>query len=322
MKKTKKRLEALGHGIFYLFILAGGQRLAYLMLFPVVMVYVIASRRIHRRCAPYLRRRFPEAGRLARFFHAYRLVLSFARVLVDRAWLGLRRNAALEGELAGAADLVRALEEGRGLVLVTAHVGNWQTAFSGVDRLCPGVRINSLMHYAGEEAARHFFGLKGSPPPFNIIRNDGFMGGMVEATAALSRGEVVMVMADRWVGGPAVETGFLGDAARFPVSPYALAVATGAPVAVLFAAKTGMRSCSLRVYDLFRPERGRGRGADRFAAAAARFARALERYLGRHPYQWYNFFDFWAGEPGSRGTQNTRKNNGITETGTQGDHHP
>jgi len=317
----KKRLEALGHGIFYFFLLAGGLPFAYLMLFPVVMVYVIASRRIHRLASPYIRRRFPDAGPGMRFFHVFRLVLSFARVLVDRAWLGLRRGAALTGDFDNSGVLLDALEEGRGLVLVTAHVGNWQTALSHIDLL--ETRVNSLMHYAEEEVAKHFFDLRGEKPSFNIIRNDGFMGGMIEASAALSRGEVVMVMADRWAGGPAVEVDFLGSRARFPAAAYGLAAATGVPVAVLLAAKTGMRSYSLHVWDIFHPERNRSEGPRQFEASAARFACALERYVERYPYQWYNFFDFWAaGSAAVAGETAKRNGNGKTQGRTQGDNHP
>jgi len=304
--ELKKRLEQLGHGIFYLFLLAGGQLAAYLLLFPVIMVYVSTSRKIHRLVNPYVRRRFPGAGSGARLLHAFRLVLSFGRVLVDRGWLGLRRGARLKGDFDNSDVLIEALKEGRGLVLLTTHVGNWQTALAHIDLL--GIRVNSLMHYAEEEVAKHFFDLKGVGPSFNIIKNDGFMGGMVEAAAALSRGEVVTIMADRYAGGPAVEVDFFKDPVSFPAAAYGLAGATGAPVAVLLAAKTGRRSYRLHVWDLFYVERRRGEGHDQFVPAAARFAGALETYLGEYPWQWYNFFDFWRPViTGYRGRSKVRK---------------
>ncbi len=291
MTGIKKRLEALGHGVFYLFLLVGGQGGAYLLLFPVVLVYVSTSRAIHRRLGSYIRHRFPGAGGVTRFFHVFRLLLSFARVLVDRGWLGLKKGARLTGDFDNSELLLAELRRGRGLVLLTAHVGNWQTALAHIDLL--GIRVNSLMHYAEDEVAKHFFDLKDGGPSFNIIRNDGFMGGMVEATAALSRGEVVTIMADRYAGGPGVEVDFLGEKARFPAAAYGLAGATGAPVAVLLAAKTGRRNYCLHVWDLIEVKRERGGGYGQFAPAAARFARAVEAYLREYPWQWYNFFDFW-----------------------------
>jgi len=220
-------------------------------------------------------------------------MLNFGRVLVDRAWLGLRRRAELKGELAGREELLALIGEGRGVVLLTAHVGNWQSAMAHITGL--RVPINSLMHYREEAVAKHFFDLRGQELPFRIIKSDGFMGGLVEATAALQRGEVVTIMGDRYAGGPHTEVEFLGKPVRLPAAPYALAAATSSPVAVLLAAKTGRREYRLKLWEVFRPQptdrENRRRDLEEWAR---RFAVVLEEYLERYPYQWYNFFDFWS----------------------------
>ena len=36
-----------------------------------------------------------------------------------------------------------------------------------------------------------------------------------------------------------------------------------------------------------------------------RYVACLERYLEKHPYLWFNFFDFWAGEEGESAPQTT-----------------
>jgi predicted LPLAT superfamily acyltransferase len=287
------RLEGLGHYIFYGMILLGGQIGAYLLLWPVITTYVICSRKIHRLTAPYLEKRFPGHGRLARWRDTHRIMLNFGRVLVDRAWLGLRRGAELRGRLEGREELLALADEGRGVVLLTAHVGNWQSAMAHLTGF--RVPINSLMHYQEEAVAKHFFDLRRRKLPFRIIKSDSFMGGMIESTGALQRGEVVTVMGDRYAGGPFVEVEFLGSRVRLPAAPYALAAATGSPVAVLLAAKTGRRDYTLKLWAVFRPEpTDRENRRHDLEKWARRFAGALEDYLERYPYQWYNFFDFWS----------------------------
>ncbi len=81
--------------------------------------------------------------------------LKRGQVLVDRGWLGLRKAAKLEGELVGQKELLELAGEGKGLVLLTAHVGNWQTALSNICGL--GVPVNSLMHYEQQAVAKHYF---------------------------------------------------------------------------------------------------------------------------------------------------------------------
>ncbi|NTV15361.1 MAG: lysophospholipid acyltransferase family protein [Desulfobulbaceae bacterium] len=287
------RLEALGHAIFYGMLLVAGQTGAYLLLWPVITVYVLGSRKIHRLTGPYLRRRFPDHGRLARWRDTHRIMLSFGRVLVDRAWLGLRPQAALQGSLEGQDELLALAGEGRGLVLLTAHVGNWQSAMAHLTGF--QVPINSLMHYQEEAVAKHYFDLRRKVMPCKIIKSDSFMGGLVEATAALQRGEVVTIMGDRYAGGPFTEVELLGAKVRLPAAAYSLAAATGSPVAVLLAAKTGRRQYCLKLWEVFRPEPSDRENRRRdMAKWAQRFAGALEGYLREYPYQWYNFFDFWS----------------------------
>lgn len=287
------RLEALGHGIFYGMLLVAGQLGAYLLLWPVITTYVLCSRKIHRLTFPYLSRRFPGHGPLARWRDTHRIMLNFGRVLVDRAWLGLRPGAALDGRLEGQKELLALVGEGRGVVLLTAHLGNWQTAMAHITGL--QVPINSLMHYSEEAVAKHYFDLGKKAMPFKIINSAGFMGGMVEATAALQRGEVVTIMGDRYAGGPFAEVEFLGSKVRLPAAAYSLAAATSSPVAVLLAAKTGRRRYSLKLWAIFRPEPSDRENRRRdMAQWAQRFAGAMEGYLRQYPYQWYNFFDFWS----------------------------
>jgi predicted LPLAT superfamily acyltransferase len=286
-------LEGAGHNFFYAMLLLFGQTGAYLLLRPVIACYLVGSRRIRRNAGYYLHRRFPGHGAGALWLDTYRLLLSFGQVLVDRGWLGLRRGARLEGELVGAGELRALIGKGQGVVLLTAHVGNWQTALAHIRGL--EAPINSLMHYEEEAVAKHYFDLRGGALPFKIIKSDGFMGGMIESTAALQRGEVVTIMGDRYAGGPYSEVTFLGDKVRFPAAAYSLAAATGAPVAVLLAAKTGHRQYLIRLWDVFYPAAGeRSRRQADLAGWCARYAKSLEAYVRAHPYQWYNFFDFWS----------------------------
>jgi predicted LPLAT superfamily acyltransferase len=288
----KEKLEALGHYFFYLTLRLFGQNGGYFLLVPVIGAYVACSRKIHRQTAPYLRRRFPEQGWFGRRMATARNLLAFGKVLVDRAWLGLGRNSTLQGETIGYHRLAELVGRGKGVVLLTAHVGNWQTALAHLDSL--PVPVHALMHYDQEAVAKHYFDLGGARRPFEIISSEGPFGGMLEATAALQRGEVVTIMGDRLVKGSSVTVDFLGAPVRLPDAAYVLAGCVGAPVVTMFAAKTGRRSYQLRIWDIWYPrwQDREQRTAER-KASGERFAKNMEAYLDENPYQWYNFYDFW-----------------------------
>ena len=291
-RQLLKRLEGFGHQIFYLIITIGGQSGAYLLLIPVVFIYVLFSRNIHKQTSFYLQKKFPEFSPGQAWVATFKIVHSFGQILIDRAWLGLKKNAKLQGKEEGLDQLEDILAKQEGLILLTAHVGNWQTALSHICNL--PAQINSLMHYEEEAVAKHYFDLKGQTCPFKIINSEGFMGGMIEATTALQKGEVVTIMGDRMEGGQHVEVGFLGVPIRLPISAYVLAACTGASIGVVFAAKTGNKTYSLRVWHLLKINNGeRSSRASEIKKSAQLFAKSLEDYLMKYPYQWYNFYDIW-----------------------------
>ncbi len=289
----KKRWEAVGHWWFYTVMRLFGYQGARLLLVVVVTAYLLCSRRIHRLVTPYLCHRFPDRdSRLSRFVQAWRIVYSFGTVLVDRAWLGIKKDAQFIGSFPDYHQLLSLLEEKKGVILLIAHVGPWQSAWQWLGEL--PARVHGLMQYHPDDVAKHYFDLGIRKRPFEIIDVESPFGGMIEAAAALQRGEIVAIMGDRYIKGPFVTASFLGEATRFPASAYTLAATTGASVAVLLTAKTGVKTTEVRLYDNWQPHcADRCERDDMIKQGAERFSRSVEDYLRSYPWQWYNFFNFW-----------------------------
>jgi predicted LPLAT superfamily acyltransferase len=290
-QQIKKKLEWLGHCFFYTVLVLGGQGVAYFFLYPVIFSYVLCSRKIHRETTPFFRRCFPSHNWLALRLDVFKNVLSFGKVLVDRGWMGFNRKAELTGRFDDNDKLREVIGAGKGVVILLAHVGNWQTCLVRLKAL--NANVHALMEFDQERVSKHFFQLRGEKP-FNIIDVHGFLGGMIEATAALQKGDLVLMMADRLHQGRSESVDFLGKKVRLPIAAYHLAATAGSPVVVLFAAKTGRKNYSLGIWDIFYPgQSGLGR-KEELAHGAQRFSVALEKYVEQYPYQWYNFFDIWA----------------------------
>ncbi len=287
------RLEQLGHFFFYIALRLFGHRGGRALLVPVVLSYVVFSRKIHGITGHYLQRRFPGESRRTYWRYTYKNILSFGSVLVDRGWLGISRDAALQGEFVGYDRLVELVSRGRGLILLTAHVGNWQSALAHLGGL--PVKVHALMQYDQQAAAKHFFDLQGGGRrPFEIIDADGAFGGMIDAAAALGRGEVVTIMGDRYIKGSSSVVEFFGKPVRLPDSAYQLASSVQAPVAVLLAAKTGKISYQLKLWDCFYPTYEKREERDEMLRqCSAHYIKVVEEYLKDYPFQWYNFYDFW-----------------------------
>jgi predicted LPLAT superfamily acyltransferase len=276
----------------------------------VVLYYTLFRPAVRARSRHYLQRRFPGRNPLARLWDSYRLNLGIGRILIDRAVLGILGPERLKVSLTGQEELSALLSEGHGLVLVTAHVGCWQLAMSSLSALSTPVSL--LIHREAGDRDRHFFEHGGGSAPYRIIDPAGALGGTLEMLQVLKDGEVLCIMGDRVMGGAAgtISVDFLGGGVELPFSPYKLASATGAPVAVIFPYRDQTGNYTLQVARVIRVPEDLGRAAAAYRPYAAEFARALEEFVSAHPYQFFNFFDMWAPAfpaPGASAKRNVKE---------------
>jgi len=296
----------LQHQFFYLLLRAGGLRAAYALLYLVVAWYTLFRPGIRRRGSYYLSRRFPDRPALARLRDSYRHSLALGMALVDRAAVGILGPRAITATSRCRDELLDLLREGRGLILLISHVGSWQAVMPALTQL--GTPVNMIIQREEGDVDRPYYELRGEASPFRIIDPLGFLGGAIEMTAALRRGEVLCIMGDRVFGDSrgVLPIEFLGAPVPFPTGPYKVAAATRAPIAVLFSAKTGPRAYEMVLAGVLRvPERA-GRDAQGYRPYVEAYVRLLEGYTREHPYQFFNFFDLWSAHPSSSSTTTPR----------------
>ncbi len=284
------------HRFFYRLIRLGGRRAAYAMLAVVVLYYAVFRPDQRRKSEFYLRRRFSGARGLRLWLHSYRMSLALGKSLIDRAVVGILGPSSTRVTLTGGDELLSLLAEGKGMILITAHVGSWQTAMAALDFLNQPVSL--LMQREEGDIDRHYFEHGGRACPFRIIDPRGDLGGALEMLQVLKSGQILSVMGDRMFGSDrnAVAVDFLGAPVEFPFSAYKLASATGAPIGVLLSAKIGTDSYELHLARVIRVPAGLRRGSGAFVPYVRQFAETLEEYTQQHPYQFFNFYDMWDSE--------------------------
>jgi predicted LPLAT superfamily acyltransferase len=264
------------------------------LLYPVVAYYtlkVLAVRGVY----PYLKRRFPRAGPGRRLGAAFRLNLAFGRALVDRAVLGLTGRADLEAPPGAAETLKNLLHEGRGLVVLTAHVGAWQTGLAWLGRAEAPVNIVMLRREA--DLDRHYFEHDPRAEAPKVIDSAEPGPALAAAASALLGGEIVALMADRVRPGERlrVRVDFLGAEISLPGGPFFLAARLGAPLAVLFTWRLGPGRVTGQIFKILRPGPAAGAGdGEALRLLVEAFAEALTDFVSEHPFQFFNFHDLWS----------------------------
>ena len=281
------------HEIFYRLIRHLGAWAAYPLLYAVVFYYSWRPS-VRRRSRPYLSRRFPESGGWSRWVQAFRLNLSFGLVLLERAVMGITGRMDFSDPGRGEETVRQLLAEGRGLVVLTAHVGAWQTGLGWLDKI--DTPVNIVQRRQEADVDRHYFEHRPGARTPKIIDAGEPAAALAAMTSALLGGEAVCVMGDRvWSRESlTIEVPFLGGSILMPGAPFYLAAKVEAPIAVVFTRRTGPSRVAGQVWKIIRPVSGlEARKAESLAPPAEIFAKCLEEYVASEPYQFFNFYDLW-----------------------------
>ena len=212
-----------------------------------------------------------------------RIFRNFARNLVDYGRFDTITDDALGRLLPSAQDLHyldESFSKGRGVILVTGHIGNWELGALFFARR--GFKINVVTIPEGRERIDSIRGEYRMRQDIRTIVVDGSPFSSLEIVAALRRGEVVAMLVDRWNGTDGVPAKFFGAERRFPRGPFVLSRATGAPIISAFIVRDGSvyRGVVDPPFFMDSPEDEPG---------ALRVSKSLERMIRTYPDQWYNF---------------------------------
>jgi lauroyl/myristoyl acyltransferase len=180
----------------------------------------------------------------------------------------------------------------KGLIIITAHAGAWQSAMSSFDFMEGDKYV--LYKKTHEDIDKHAHEHGALKQTVKFIDPSFYGGGAVEIMNALEKNAVLCVMGDREFGSPKnrVAVPFLGRDISVPGSIYRIAGAAGAPVAIIFFPFKGMGKLDSVIADTFYVE-DRGANIANYKEYALRFGKALENFVKQHPYQYFNFYDVW-----------------------------
>lgn len=280
-----------------------------LVLIHLVVAYFFATDRSGRRASlAYLRRvhatrdgrsalgRAP--GLLASFLH-YR---EFALSIADRMELWLGRDPDFGFESHGSEICDRLAEEGRGYIVLGAHLGS----FDALRLLARRQRrtVNVLMFTNHAQQINRLFRELSPDSEARVIRvTPDSVDAIFEIRERLRRGEIISVLGDRIEAGDrgrVSQVPLLGDPVCLPQAPFLMAGLLGCPVVFMTALRSRSRHYQVHVELLAERVRlPRGEREKRVSELALAFAGRLEHYCMRAPYQWFNFYDYWGDADGA-----------------------
>ena len=273
-----------------------GRGLCRALLVPICAYFFVTAPQSRRASQDFLGR---ALGRVATWRDTFIHLFVFSTTLLDRVYLLHGRHRELDIVVTNDAVFWNALAAGRGCLLLGSHLGSFEM-LGIVGSVEKNLKINMVMHV--NDSARLGGLIMGGQAslPYKIIPL-GEPGSMLRVKECLDRGEVVGILADRVYANEATQSlSFLGRPARFSMSPVRLARLAGAPVVTVFGLFSGGRryeivfeSLATRVEDTRATVFDAAGGTMSSQRCLAEYVRIVERHTRTHPYNWFNFYDYW-----------------------------
>ncbi|MFN8155045.1 MAG: lipid A biosynthesis acyltransferase [Bacteroidia bacterium] len=285
----KSKGTPLGYRIFVVVLKTLGVRPAYYLLWFVSFYYLLFSRDSNHAILEVYRKHLKFGVLRSRFllWKNYRL---FGQSMIDKIVMmsGVRNRFTFEFE--GEDYLHEMVKAGKGGMLISAHLGNWEIAGFLLKRI--PAAINIVMYDAEHEKIKNYLEGVTGKRNMNVILVKEDLSHIYAISAALSRNELVCMHADRFLDGNRnlVHT-FMGEAAAFPQGPFLLASRLDVPVTFVFAVKE-----SAMHYHFSATKPVNYHLTDRKAGmmqALSKYVDVLEKQLRRYPAQWFNYYPFW-----------------------------
>lgn len=265
---------------------AVGVRPVYGLMHLWLVWYILVRPSVTRGAYLFHRRR--GRRRIQAALDVYRSFYHFGKVIIDRfaVYAGHQFDIVVENK----ERYYDKMNRSKGFVLLFSHLGNSEMA--AYSMATPDKHMN-ILAFGGETPvvmaerakvlAKNNIGM--------IVVNPGEMNHIYEIYSALDRGEVLAVAGDRRMGDKTISCTFLGASAPLPAGVFQLCAMLRCPIVLTFVLKEPENRYHIYTEELKADTSlSRSRQA---ADLAQQFAARLEQMALAHPYEWFNFFDFW-----------------------------
>ena len=190
-------------------------------------------------------------------------------------------------DLEGENHLKQALAQGRGVLALSAHLGNF--TMIGARLAASGYSFSVVVKNPGDERFARLIDDYRAQLGIHTISAKPRREAVRGILKALRANRIVMVIADEFKSG-GVRVDFMGQSAPAPRGPATLALRTGAVTLPMFATRRPNGSLVLEVGPEIEPIQAEDLEAS-VAATTMLFTRHLEAAIRRYPDQW-NWFGF------------------------------
>lgn len=250
-------------------------------------LYVTASRRYRKRIAKNLKTAFGPSS------YPPEKVKAFTRELADHLGLGIaemffsatrRREDLLKKiRIQGAKHLEDALALGKGVVAVSAHIGNF--TLISMKMVAEGYPFIMLVKESKYEMVARVLRTLQMKQGGRFIYMRPWREALLKILASLRRNEIICLIADEKKRRTGVDVDFFGRPAATALGPAVISLRTGSPVVPVFIVRQGDGTHIIYIEPPLEYRRTGDHREDERTLTAA-YTKVIERYVKAYPEQW------------------------------------
>jgi KDO2-lipid IV(A) lauroyltransferase len=215
---------------------------------------------------------------------------NFARYLVDFFYVPEKLDDAYIRDhvtIKNLHYLPEVLKRGKGGIILTAHIGNWELGGFIISRLGYPLIAVALPHK--ERSINNLFNNQRQSQGITIVPNNVAIR---ECIKGLKENRMMALLGDRDFNATGEMMDFLGKKVRMPKGPAAFSLKTGAAIIPAFLTRQGKDCFTLTLEKpILPPENPEDRHA--LKETMRKYITIIEETIRRYPTQWYMFQRFW-----------------------------
>lgn len=265
-------------------------RISYAIACLIADAYCVVARKDRLAVASNLRAILGDSDGRPRLRVMVREVFrNFAKYLVDFFrfskvdWAYIERNVTV----VGLDNLDAGLRRGKGAIIVSAHIGNWELGGLVTSFLRPPMSAVALTHQ--DRRINDFFRRQRSMGNLRQIEIGISMRGCF---SVLGRNGLLALLGDRDFSGHGLQVRFFGREALMPKGPAVFSLRVGSAIVPTFMIREKDDKFRLIFEQPITPPNGSDED-EAVRSLIERYSSVIERYVRRYPTQWFVFQDAW-----------------------------
>jgi predicted LPLAT superfamily acyltransferase len=284
--KGQSRGTVLGLRVYVFIINFFGLYASYFVLFFVAFYFLFFAFNSTKSVYYFFTKRLGYS-KFRAVLNVYISYFTFGKIQLDRVAIasGLKHKYSFEFD--GIGHIENLLEQKKGGILLTAHIGNFNLAKHFFDHKNNHQIVNLVVtDLEHQEIKNYLDSVTGKSAVKLIILKDD-LSHIFEMHRALKNNELLVFAADRYTVDAKIFTiNFMGDPVKFPQGPFKLAARNSIPVLFVHI----MREKKFHYHFYAKPYNPEKNDAKNLLKA---YLENLEIMLKKYPLQWYNYYDYW-----------------------------